>query len=112
MKIQRKNPLAYRHLYRGAVCPDFIFMDDNASPLHTALFDGFLQSEDIQHMQWPANSSDLNPIEHVWEMLGRDIAALHHLPSSVLELKSTLRQAWNSLSRQLINSLVESIGNR
>ncbi|GBN97885.1 hypothetical protein AVEN_199785-1 [Araneus ventricosus] len=26
-------------------------------------------------MTWPARSSDLNPIEHVWDMLGRRIAS-------------------------------------
>lgn len=27
-------------------------------------------------MQWPVNYPDLNPIEHMWDMLGRRIAAL------------------------------------
>ncbi|GFT40390.1 transposable element Tcb2 transposase [Trichonephila clavipes] len=37
-------------LFRGAVGPDFIFMDDNA-PCHRAvLIDDFLETENIQHM--------------------------------------------------------------
>ncbi|GFT74202.1 transposable element Tcb2 transposase [Trichonephila clavipes] len=40
----------YVHLFRGAVGPDFIFMDDNA-PCHRAvLIDDFLKTENIQRM--------------------------------------------------------------
>ncbi|GFS69905.1 transposable element Tcb2 transposase [Trichonephila clavipes] len=77
----------YVRLFRGTVGPDFIFMDDNA-PCHRAvLIDDFLETENIQRMSWPANSPDLNPIEDVWDMLGRQIAALSYPPSSVTELK-------------------------
>ncbi|GFT33635.1 transposable element Tcb2 transposase [Trichonephila clavipes] len=77
----------YVHLLRGAVGPDFIFMDDNA-PCHRAvLIDDFLETENIQRMSWPENSSDLNSIEHVWDMLGRQIAAISHPPLSVTQLK-------------------------
>lgn len=102
----------YVRLFRGAVGPNFIFMDDNA-PCHRAvLVDDFLETENIQRMSWPANSPDLNPIEHVWDMLGRQIAALSHPPSSVTELKRTLQEAWNHLSPQLIHHLIASMVNR
>ncbi|GFS74846.1 transposable element Tc3 transposase [Trichonephila clavipes] len=86
-------------------------MDDNA-PCHRAvLIDDFLEMENIQRMSWPANSPDLNPIEHVWDMLGRQIAALSHPPSSVTELKRSLQEAWNRLSPQLIHHLIASMIN-
>lgn len=102
----------YVRLFRGAVGPDFIFMDDNA-PCHRAgLVDDFLETENIQRMQWPANSPDLNPIEHVWDMLGRQLAALQHPPTNVPELKRALRDVWNSLNPQLIRNLITSMENR
>ncbi|GFV44840.1 transposable element Tcb2 transposase [Trichonephila clavipes] len=102
----------YVHLFRGAVGPDFIFMGDNA-PCHRAgLIDDFLETENIQRISWPANSPDLIPIEHVWDMLGRQIAALSHPPSSVTELKRALQESWNRLNPQLIYHLIASMVNR
>ncbi|GFT69609.1 transposable element Tcb2 transposase [Trichonephila clavipes] len=47
----------------GAVGPDFIFMDDNASCHRAMLIDDILESVNIQRMSWPANSPDWNPID-------------------------------------------------
>ncbi|GBL74382.1 hypothetical protein AVEN_235350-1 [Araneus ventricosus] len=64
----------YARLFRGAVGTEFILMDDNARPYRALLVDEFLESEDICRMDWPARSPHLNPIEHVWDALGRAIA--------------------------------------
>ncbi|GFV59314.1 uncharacterized protein TNCV_2340551 [Trichonephila clavipes] len=58
-------------LFRGAMGAEFRFVDDNAR----SHVDECLQSEDITRMDWSAYSLDLNPIDHVWDMLGRQIAA-------------------------------------
>ncbi|GBL93447.1 hypothetical protein AVEN_59656-1 [Araneus ventricosus] len=65
--------------FRGAVGPEFILLDDNARPHGALLVDEFLESEDIHRMDWPARSPDLNPIEHVWDALGRAIATRNPL---------------------------------
>ncbi|GFV18809.1 transposable element Tcb1 transposase [Trichonephila clavipes] len=68
-------------LFRGAMGVEFLLMDDNFRPHYANIVDECLQSEDITRMEWPAYSLDLNPIEHVWDMLGRGIAARQPLPS-------------------------------
>ncbi|GFW13378.1 DDE_3 domain-containing protein [Trichonephila clavipes] len=54
---------------------EFLFMVDNARPQCANIVDECLQTENITRMDWPAYSPDSNPIEHVWDMLRRRIAA-------------------------------------
>ncbi|GBM23348.1 hypothetical protein AVEN_101190-1 [Araneus ventricosus] len=61
-------------------------MDDNARPHTTRLVRSYLESETIPQMAWPARSPDLNPIEHMWDMLGRRIAGRRHPPRAPTSL--------------------------
>ncbi|GFT22361.1 transposable element Tcb1 transposase [Trichonephila clavipes] len=70
-------------LFRGAMGAEFLFMDDIARPHRANIVDECLQSEDITRMDWPAYSPDLNPLEHVWDMIGRRTAA-HQPPPTYL----------------------------
>ncbi|GFX81633.1 DDE_3 domain-containing protein [Trichonephila clavipes] len=73
---------------------EFLFMDDNACPHRENIADECLQSEDITHMDWPAYSPDLNPIEHVWDMLGRRNTARQPLSTFLPELRRALLDEW------------------
>ncbi|GFT72182.1 transposable element Tcb2 transposase [Trichonephila clavipes] len=57
--------------YAAAIRDDFILMDDNSRPHRANLVEDSLFEEGIVRMEWPACSPDMNPIEHVWDALGR-----------------------------------------
>ncbi|GFU27649.1 transposable element Tcb2 transposase [Trichonephila clavipes] len=82
--------LPHMRLFRGAIGPDFIFMDDNARPHRDLAVEELLESEDITRLDWPAYSPDLIPIEHVWDALGRWIAGRLHHPENTQQLKQML----------------------
>ncbi|GFV40790.1 transposable element Tcb2 transposase [Trichonephila clavipes] len=41
-------------------------------------------------MEWPACSPDMNPIEHVWDALGRRVAGRKPLPQTLQELERAI----------------------
>ncbi|GFU80588.1 transposable element Tcb2 transposase [Trichonephila clavipes] len=63
--------------YAAAIGDDFILMGNNCRPHRANLVEDFLFEEGIVRMEWPACSPDMNPIEHVWDALGRRVAGRH-----------------------------------
>ncbi|GFT14433.1 transposable element Tcb2 transposase [Trichonephila clavipes] len=57
--------------YAAAIGDDFILMDDNCRQPRANLVEDFLFEEGIVQMESPACFPDMDPIEHVWDALGR-----------------------------------------
>ena len=73
---------------------DCIFQHDRA-PVHTARpVAEWLHDNNIPVMDWPAQSPDLNPIEHLWDVLERRLRARPHRPTSIPLLSAALREEW------------------
>ncbi|GFV70979.1 transposable element Tcb1 transposase [Trichonephila clavipes] len=89
-----------------------LFMDDNAPCHRTVAAEQLLESEDIERMDWPARSPDLNPIEHVLDFLGRRLAARTLPPVTIRELRLALQDEWAAMPQQLIDTLILSMGRR
>ncbi|GFX03379.1 transposable element Tcb2 transposase [Trichonephila clavipes] len=104
--------LPYVRLFRGAMGLQFLFMDGNAPCHRTVAAEQLLESEDIERMDWPARSPDLNPIEHVWDFLGRRLAARTLPPVTIRELRLALQDEWAAMPQQLIDTLILSMGRR
>jgi transposase len=66
-------PRVVPHFDNHALADRPMFMDDNARPHRTRIVQHFLQQEAVQTIPWPAMSPDMNPIEHVWDFIGRKI---------------------------------------
>ncbi|GFU51982.1 transposable element Tc1 transposase [Trichonephila clavipes] len=76
------------------------------------LVENMLEAETIQRMEWTACYPDLNPIEHVWDILGRRIAARPRPHATVRDLEIALLEEWNSIPQSLIDNLIASMANR
>ncbi|GFT37326.1 transposable element Tcb1 transposase [Trichonephila clavipes] len=84
-------------------------MDDNACPHRADIVDDDLESEGIKRMAWPAYSSDLNPIENLWDALGRAVSSRFPPPSTLIELETSLQEEWRSLNPAVVDHLIESM---
>ncbi|GFT07388.1 protein ZBED8 [Trichonephila clavipes] len=63
-------------------------------------------------MDWPAYSPDLNPIEHVWDMLSRRISARQPLTTCLPELRRALLDEWCNIPQDQIDNLILSMPRR
>ncbi|GFT57929.1 transposable element Tcb2 transposase [Trichonephila clavipes] len=69
----------------------------------------YLEGLGLERMEWPARSLGLNPIEYLWDYLGRSVAALSPPPRSLGELEQSLLRVWSSLPISVIDNLIDSM---
>ena len=87
----------------------FIFQQDN-DPKHTSklcarYLNGKKEAGELDIMEWPSQSPDLNPIELLWDELDRRVRDLN--PTSLPTLWNCLQEAWNNIQPQTLQKLVE-----
>ncbi|GFV96899.1 transposable element Tcb2 transposase [Trichonephila clavipes] len=104
--------LPHVRLFRGAVGDKFVFMDDNATCHRTLAVQDYLDSEGIQRLVWPARCPDLNPIENVWDALGRQVAGRNYPPINKNTLIRALTEEWDKWPQQLLDNVVQSMVRR
>ena len=91
--------------------PGLTFQHDNARP-HTALVTAnYLAQNNVNVLPWPALSPETNPIEHIWDELGRR-ARTNHQINNVQDLTRALQLEWPALSNVLIRRYVNSMRQR
>lgn len=56
----------------------------------------------IQSLSWPARSSNLNPIDHIWNNLKRCLWARVPLPITLGVLKSA---EWHNIPQEVLDGL-------
>ena len=88
----------------------YIFQQDGA-PAHTSFSTSlFLKKRFSFLKKWPANSPDLNPIEHLWGAIKKILKS--ETINSKLELIEKVQQIWESFPQSSINNLVLSFEGR
>jgi transposase len=89
-----------------------IFQHDN-DPKHTAKsIKAWLKEQEFKTMIWPAQSPDLNPIEHLWAHVKRMLNQFQTPPKGINELWERIQDVWNEIDVQICSNLILSMPSR
>jgi len=61
---------------------------------------------------WPAQSPNLNPIEHLWATMEKRIESKRHRIDNAEQLLACIHEEWNNLDLDLAERLVASMPSR
>ncbi len=93
---------------------DGYFQQDNA-PCHKAqiISDWFLKHDnEFTLLKWPPQSPDLNPIEHLWDVVEREILIMDVQPTNLQQLRGAIISIRTKISEECFQHLVESMPRR
>lgn len=78
-------------------------MQDGASVHKSQLNDPLWKAWRVEFLDWFGNSPDLNPIEHIWEILKQKVYKNNKIYSNLDNLEMAWQNAWDQLIIDEIN---------
>jgi len=109
------NALKYCDVLHGffttTVLPAHSWFQQENAPAHCSwMTSQLLEDMDVRVLPWPARSPDLNPIEHVWDILGRRMQ--HRACQNLNQLFDALKEEWHAIPQEDLDSLIRSMPRR
>ena len=89
-----------------------VFIDDNAKPHRARVVTYYLRGESITTLPWPARILDFNPIEQIWDIIGRRVKKRIPLVQTWNDLEKPLHQERQRLTQVQIRRLVDCMRRR
>ena len=88
-----------------------ILMHDYAMPHVARICRKFLNRNDVNVLPWPAVSQDMNPIERIWDYLGRKVRARGNV-HNLRDMENALIQESDNIPNVVIRRYVRSMRGR
>jgi DDE superfamily endonuclease len=88
---------------------DIVFPHDN-DPNYTAeSTQQWVSAYQVNVLKWPAQSPDLNPMEHLWNEVERRLKKLPKKPKSSDDLWQKIQDVWNTIQADDCMKLIATI---
>ncbi len=91
---------------------EVIFQHDNDPKHKSKSVQNWLANQEFDVLSWPAQSPDLNPIEHLWSEVKRRLNKFDSPPKGMLELWERVEQIWNEIRPETCQNLINSMPRR
>jgi hypothetical protein len=98
--------------YYGLSKNRIIFQHDNDPKHASKMTKTWLEKNGIRVLDWPSQSPDLNPIEHLWVFLKRKLLAYDYFAKGVDELWNRVEHEWEQIPVEFCLKLLESMPRR
>ena len=89
---------------------DWIFQHDNDPKHRAAIVANWLNRNGVEWLHWPSFSPDLNPIEHLWDEVERQLKKKQPKPQN--QLKESLIKVRHGIELSTLKKLVDLVLNR
>jgi transposase len=101
VEVLKENLLPDLELAKSTIPGRWRLMQDNA-PCHTSrLVKRFLEEEDIEFIDWPPYSPDLNPIENIWHWMKSMLESNYPVCESAEEIEARFFEIWQTITPEM-----------
>ena len=86
-----------------------VYQNVNARPHRARTLVNFMEIEGFEHMELPAVSTDMNPIENMWSEVTHTMDVSANQPTNLEELRQAVIDSWQALPLQTLVTLIDSM---
>ena len=85
----------------------------DGAPAHRArTTTAYLNANNVNVVDFPPKSPDLNIIENIWDELNRRVKRTGAIPTTLNQLRAKIRYEWNNLPQNYVQRYVTSMRRR
>lgn len=95
------------------VFPQLEYYQHDNAPIHVSNYSkGILNNLELQVIEWPPSSADINPIENIWSIIQQRIYTSYKGFVNKESLVEAIEREWDNITVEICQNLINSINAR